>query len=342
MNRLFVPVVICSLACAAAGQPADPAPNGLKAPSDSVAAAFDRQLTMWGFTTSQQRSGEATIVRGSIRLPRGRKLAGHGFGYWADCGKELALSRAAKADEMRIDIVSEVHPQPGRKDGNSVQSSGKAWASFTAFDRQALGDPEVSCSSRGVLEQALLNAGHAQSKGQPYVEIQPDGPYALSPRPGDSLSLPLPEDPGVGNPPSLEACTWDSLYQPYLSAKGEVTYTLTSQGIPDTASLAITSLQGIDAATFQNAGRRLIANCRFRTPAVAGAAAAGFVRQQIFFGAADALDYRHPKDSLISSGSPRDSTLAGQIVQATMIFCPSGKGLPPGRVEVQLVIGLDG
>jgi hypothetical protein len=35
--------------------------------------------------------------------------------------------------------------------------------------------------------------------------------------------------------------------------------------------------------------------------------------------------------------------MAAQIVDATVIHCPApGPGLPPGRVEVQFVVGLDG
>jgi hypothetical protein len=224
-----------------------------------------------------------------------------------------------------------------------MHSSGNAWASFTAFEKRALGNPTVSCSSRGLLEQALLNAGHGESKNRPYVAMKADGPYALSPRLGDSLSLPMAEEPRVASPISLEACSWDALDQPYLAAKGEVSYAVDAEGIPDTTTLTVRSLHGVDTATFRSAARRLVASCRFSARPSGSEGTAGLVRQRFFFGAADALHYGRDQNREVSYGTPTDSVIARQIEDATLIHCPVlGPGLPPGRVEVQFVVGLDG
>lgn len=344
MTKLFAgcAAIALTLACAGAGPPVQVAPNALRGSSDSVAGAFARQLTLWGFTTAQQDSSGLGVVKGSLRLPHGRKLAGHPFGYWADCGKELGLlSRASTADEMQIEIVAVVHPREvPLQDEDPLRSQASARASFTAYDRQALGDPAIWCSSRGLLEQALLNAGHAQDKAPPDRRLTPEGPYALSPRPGDSLSLPVAENPRLANPASLKECGWDSVEQPYMAAKGEVTYAVTSEGIPDTATLAVRSLQGVDSATFQGAARRLVANCRFHARTVASGEPPGLVIQRLFFAASDALtpSYMFPRDSFVSPDHP----IGSQIEPAEIILCPLPPGLPPGRVVLQFVVGLDG
>jgi hypothetical protein len=62
-----------TVACAAAGPPVPAAPNALRAPADSAAAALTRQLTSWGFTATQGDSGAFRIVSGSLRLPVARR-----------------------------------------------------------------------------------------------------------------------------------------------------------------------------------------------------------------------------------------------------------------------------
>ena len=95
LNRVLAwcGAIVLTLSCAGAGPPVSISPNALTASSDSAATAFARRLTLWGFTAAQQDSGGTTIIKGSLRLPHGRKLAGHPFGYWADCGKQFAESR---------------------------------------------------------------------------------------------------------------------------------------------------------------------------------------------------------------------------------------------------------
>ena len=225
-----------------------------------------------------------------------------------------------------------------------VQSRAHAEAVFTGIDRQAVGDPTVGCSSRGLLEQALLNAGHGQwKKPESPPPLTGEVPYTLSPRPGDSLSLPVAEDPRFAYPASLETCAWDSLDQPYLQGQGEVAYAVTAQGIPDTATLTIRTLHGVDTGTFQRAARRLVAHCRFHPRPLASGESTGLVRQRLFFGASEVLagSYKFPGDVFISHGSPVDSL--SQLEEATVILCPRfGPGLPPGRVELQFVVGVDG
>jgi hypothetical protein len=81
----------------------------------------------------------------------------------------------------------------------------------------------------------VLNGAHAQWNGiKAPVGLPSDGPYALRPRPGDSLSLPAAENAGVSEPATLKECAGGSVEQPYLVAKGEVTYAVTAEGVPDT------------------------------------------------------------------------------------------------------------
>jgi hypothetical protein len=332
-----------SLACAAAPPPVPAAPNRFRASADSAAAAMTRQLALWGFNASQRDSGQTSFISGSLRLPRGQKLAGHQFGYWADCGKELGLSRAYTSDEMRVQISARIEPKndPSQQDV-PTQSHAIVLASFTGLDRQALGDPTIRCSSRGLLEQALLNEVHAQSKGfVPPKAVPSDGPYALSVRPGDSLSLPLAEDPGLSQPATLKECAL-APDQAYLIAEGEVRYAVTAEGIPDTATLTVRSSRGVDGRTFQSAARKMVANCRFQPRTLVAGESTSVVHQRLFFGAPNALDYAAKGDVVISHDSPADSLMVRHLEEATMLSCPAVTGPTRGRVELQFVVGVDG
>ena len=190
-----------------------------------------------------------------------------------------------------------------------------------------------------------MNGAHAQWKGpKPPIALQSDGPYALSPRPGDSLSLPFAENPGLPQPATLKECAWDSLDQPYLVAKGEVTYAVTAEGVPDTATLIIRSYRGVDSSTFQAAARRIVANCRFHARVFAPDQSPGVVRQRLFFAAPNASEeiYTASGEVVVSRDTPADSAMASYLEDATMLSCPAVTGLPAGRVELQFVVGLDG
>ena len=63
------------------------------------------------------------------------------------------------------------------------------------------------------------------------------GGLSLSPRPGDFVSYPLPDDSRVSRPPSLTSCAWDSLAPGDYRGQGEVTYQVTPQGVADTATM---------------------------------------------------------------------------------------------------------
>jgi len=345
MIKVFVysGALAVSLACAAAPPPVPAAPNAFRFSADSAAAAMTRQLAVWGFNASQRDSGQTSFISGSLRLPHGQKLAGHPFGYWADCGKELGLSRAYTSDEMRVQISAKIEPQhdPYQQDV-PTQSHAMVLTSFTGLDRQALGDPTISCRSRGLLEQALLNEVHARWKGVEAPKAVPsEGPYALSPRPGDSLSLPLAEDPGLPQPAALQECA-PAPDQPYLIATGEVTYAVTAQGVPDTATLTVRSSHGVDSHTFQSAARKMVANCRFQPRTHVAGESPGLVRQRFFFGAPNALDHGARGDVVISRDSPADSLMVRHLEDATMLSCPAITGTARGRVEMQFVVGLDG
>lgn len=155
-------------------------------------------------------------------------------------------------------------------------------------------------------------------------------PYALSPRPGDSLSYPRPADAGMAEPLSVESCAWDTLALPYLYARGDVTYRVAADGVPDTATVTVQSVQGTDTRTFRAGAQKMVVGCWFRGRGEVPDSLTT-VRQSLLFGAAG-----------ISAVLP-DSFVARDPDQpVVMLSCPQPGTDVPGRVIVQLIVGTDG
>ena len=165
------------------------------------------------------------------------------------------------------------------------------------------------------------------------------GGLSLSPRPGDFVSYPLPDDSRVSRPPSLTSCAWDSLAPGDYRGQGEVTYQVTPQGVADTATMTAVRLYGADPRIFRSAAQRVVAVCRFTSVAADTTASPILMRQWMKF-AGTGAQYA-PRDSEVYV--PADVTAAdtADMQHVTAVTC-NPELHEEGVIRVQMVVGKDG
>jgi hypothetical protein len=154
------------------------------------------------------------------------------------------------------------------------------------------------------------------------------------PRPGLALSYPLADDPRLPQPPSLASCAWRSITPSEDLGEGEVTYQVSADGVPDTASLFVARQSGTDASGYRAAAQKVVAVCRF-TPLHADSSAGPILmHQRLSFGARRGSE---PPDSVYLPGSSQD------LEAAEIVDCdPSSSLQDVGVVRARMIIGKDG
>ncbi len=201
---------------------------------------------------------------------------------------------------------------------------------------------EVLSIEPGTVDDSLFDppAGYehirmaAFIKGMQAARQQAERPGpSLSPRPGDSLSYPLPDDPQISKPPSLTVCAWDSLAPAVYQGEGEVTYRVRPNGVPDTATMMVERLYGADLRTFRTAAQKVVAVCRF-TQVAADNAPPTLMRQRISFAGGRGRFDSTESEVYIPTDSLELEPVA--IVKCEPILHEEG------RIRVQMVIGTDG
>jgi hypothetical protein len=171
---------------------------------------------------------------------------------------------------------------------------------------------------------------------QAAVQAAQHGELSLTPRPGDSLSYPLPDDPGLSQPPSLISCAWDSLAPGDYRGEGEVTYRVTPHGVPDTATITVQRLYGAELSTFRAAAQHVLALCRF-TPVMADTNVPPvLMRQRIAFARAEGQSNSRDREEYVPEEIP-----PADMQPVTIVTCDPNLH-EEGVIRVRMVVGKDG
>ncbi len=128
----------------------------LEAAPDAVFAQAIGQLSEWNMIVAHSDKETGVITTDQYVLGRGDEFLGEGAGYWADCGKELFISRAATADEFRMRCSVTLRPTEDGKTELLVQTN------MSAYEEDAMGAATARCVSRGRFEAKLVEALRAR------------------------------------------------------------------------------------------------------------------------------------------------------------------------------------
>ncbi len=179
-RRAVLPLAVALLSLGACGGPGKaPAPKlyVLDAPPDQVFNHVMSLLADWDLLLGGSDRQTGVVSSEEYKIGRGDKFLGEGAGYWADCGKEMFLSRAASADEFRVKIQVKLEP------AETGQTTVRIQTSMTAFESEALGSPTARCVSRGRLEEKLVRDLEARLAGSSSSSLSrvPDGRSGVKP-----------------------------------------------------------------------------------------------------------------------------------------------------------------
>jgi len=137
---------------AACARPKQPSPQAfaLGAQPDAVFSQAIALLAEWNMIVAHSDKETGVITTDEYVLGAGDKFLGEGAGYWADCGKELFISRAATADEFRMRSSVVLRPMEDGKTELRVQTN------MSAHEQEALGAATARCASRGRFEAMFV------------------------------------------------------------------------------------------------------------------------------------------------------------------------------------------